>query len=53
MTPLKVQKKHSKIVLQKTLSVEIPKKNWKVVERKAEYENVFANERKQYFIKEL
>ena len=29
------------------------KKNWKVVERKAEYENVFANERKQYFIKEL
>ena len=29
------------------------KKNWKVVERKAEYENVFANERKEYLIKEL
>ena len=30
-----------------------PKENWKIEERKAEYENVFANERKQYFIKEL
>ena len=30
-----------------------PKENWKVVERKAEYENVFANERKEYLIKEL
>ena len=29
------------------------KKNWKVVERKAEYEDVFANERKEYLIKEL
>ena len=30
------------------------KKNWKVVEGKAEYENVFANEqRKEYLIKEL
>ncbi len=29
------------------------KKDWKVVERKAEYENVFANERKEYLIKEL
>ena len=29
------------------------KKNWKVLDRKAEYENVFANERKEYLIKEL
>ena len=29
------------------------KENWKIVERKAEYENVFANERKEYLIKEL
>ena len=29
------------------------KKKWKEVERKAEYENVFANERKEYLIKEL
>ena len=30
-----------------------PKEYWKVGERKAEYENVFANERKEYLIKEL
>lgn len=29
------------------------KKNWKVVERKAEYVDFFSNAQKQYFIKEL
>lgn len=33
--------------------IECGDKNWKVLERKAEYEDVFANERKEYLIKEL